>query len=183
MNEKDASETEALDNWFDKRAKAEAMKDHMPLSERIGNIVGIIVGILVVLYFSAHQMWSTGFFTSSFGTFEMLLFYAVLIVGIISSALKALFARKNMIRPFDIIEAILAIVALSLFIIVFPFEFTYFADVLPDFLRFLLQWISDDIARVLMVLGIVVALIMSIYTAIIYLLVRRQLSKPSPKNV
>ncbi|MDH5391409.1 MAG: hypothetical protein OEX10_09690, partial [Candidatus Bathyarchaeota archaeon] len=63
----------------------------------------------------------------------------------------------------------------------FPFDFAYFADVLPSFLRFLLQWISNDIARVLMVLGIIAAPVMAIYTAILYVFVRKELSKPALK--
>jgi hypothetical protein len=66
--------------------------------------------------------------------------------------------------------------------VVFPFDFTYFADVLPDFLRFLLQWISNDIARVPMVLVIIVAPVMAIYYAIMYVFVRRELSKPTLKT-
>jgi len=176
------SETKATKNWFARRAEAEAKKDIIPYSERVGNIVGVVVGFLIVLYFVAHQTGSTGFFTSKFDTFEMLLFYVSLMFGIVSSALKGLFGRKNLARLFDVFGSILATVALTWLFVVFPFDFAYFADVLPSFLRFLLQWISNDIARVLMVLGIIVTLVMAIYTAIFYVLVRRELSKPTLKT-
>ena len=52
--------------------------------------------------------------------------------------------------------------------VVFPFDFTYFADVLPDFLRFLVQWISNDIARILMVLYTIAMGIAVIYAPIAY---------------
>jgi len=176
------NETKATGNWFARHAEAEAKKDTIPYSERVGNIVGVVVGFLIVLYFVAHQMWSTGFFTSKFATLEMLLFYVSLMFGIVSTALKGLFGRKNLARLFDVFGLVLAAVAFAWLFVAFPFDFAYFADVLPGFLRFLLQWISNDIARVLMVLGIIVALVMAIYTAILYVFVRRELSKPTLKT-
>ena len=173
------SETRATKNWFARRAEAEAKKDTLSYSERVGNIVGVAVGFLIVFFFVAHQMGSTGFFTSKFNTIEMLLFYGSLMFGIVSTALRGLFGRKNLARLVDVFGSILVAVAITWLFVVFPFDFAYFADVLPSFLRFLLQWISNDIARVLMVLGIIVTLVMAIYTAIFYVLVRRELSKPA----
>ena len=173
------SETRATKNWFARRAEAEAKKDTLSYSERARNIVGVVVGLLIVLYFVAHQTGSTGFFTSKFDTLEMLLFYGSLMFGIVSTALRGLFGRKNLARLVDVFGSILVAVAITWLFVVFPFDFAYFADVLPSFLRFLLQWISNDIARVLMVLGIIVTLVMAIYTAIFYVLVRRELSKPT----
>jgi len=176
------SETKATKNWFARHAEAEAKKDIIPYSERVGNIVGVVVGFLIVLYFAAHQTGSTDFFTSKFDTLEMLLLYGSLIYGIVSAALKGLFGRKNLARLFDIFGAILGTVAITWLFVVFPFDFAYFAEVLPSFLRFLLQWISNDVARVLMVLGIIASLVMAIYTAILYVFVRRELSKPTLKT-
>jgi hypothetical protein len=176
------SDTKASKNWFTRRAEAEAKKDIIPFSERVGNIVGVVIGLLFVLFFAAHQTGSTGFFTSKFDTLEALLFYGSIMFGIVSTALRGLFGRKNLARLVDIFGAILAAVAITWLFVVFPFDFAYLADVLPSFLRFLLQWISNDIAKVLMVLGIIVTLVMAIYTAIFYVLVRKELSKPTLKT-
>jgi type IV secretory pathway VirB2 component (pilin) len=176
------SETKATKNWFARRAEAEAKKDIISFSERVGNIVGVVIGLLFVWFFVAHHTGSTGFFTSEFGTSEALLFYGSIMFGIVTTAFRGLFGRKNLARLFDIFEAILAAVAITWLFAVFPFDFAYLADVLPSFLRFLLQWISNDIAKVLMVLGIIVTLVMAIYTAIFYVLVRRELSKPTLKT-
>lgn len=176
------SDTKATKNWFARHAEAEGKKDTLSYSERVGNIVGVVISLLIMLYFIAHQTGSTGFFTSKFGTLEMLLFYGSLMYGIVSTALKGLFGRKNLARLFDVFGLILATVVLTWLFVVFPFDFAYFANVLPSFLRFLLQWISNDIVRVLMVLGIIVTLVMAIYTAILYVFVRRELSKPTLKT-
>jgi hypothetical protein len=168
-------------NWFVRHVEAEAKKDTLAYSDRVGNVAAVVVTILVTLYFIAHQTWATGFFTSTFGILEALLFYGVLIYQVVPSILKALFGRKNLARFFEIPGAVLGTVVLAWFFVVFPFDFAYFADVLPSFLRFLLQWISNDIIRVLMVLGLIAAPVMAIYLAILYLLVRRELSSPPLK--
>ena len=50
--------------------------------------------------------------------------------------------------------------------------FTYFAVMLPDFLRFLVQWISNDIARILMVVYTIAMGIAAIYAPIGYKFIR-----------
>ena len=169
------------ENWLIKHAETEAKKDVIPFSERAGNIIGIVGGLLAVLFFAVHQTQSTGFFTSSFGTAEMFLLYISLAFGMITTAIRALLGRKNLARLFDVFGACFFTVALAWLYIAFPFNFTHFADVLPDFLKFLLQWISNDIARTLMIIGIVVAPVMAIYNALMYVLVRRELSKQARK--
>lgn len=174
------SDTETRKNWLVRHVEAEAKKDVIPYSERAGNIVGVVAILLIVLYFVAHQVWSTGFFTSRFGTVEMLLFYISLMFGMVTSAVKGLFGRKNFARLFDILGFVLSTVVLAWLFVVFPFDFAYFADALPNFLRFLLQWISNDIARVLMLLGIIATPVMAVYTAVLYVFVRRELSELAP---
>ncbi len=134
-----------------------------------------------MLFFAVHQTQSTGFFTSSFGTAEMFLLYISLAVGIITTAIRALFGRKNLARLFDVFGVCFFTFTLAWLYIVFPFNFAHFADVLPDFLKFLLQWVTNDIARTLMIIGIVVAPAMAIYNALMYVLVRRELSKQTRK--
>ena len=176
------NETKATKNWFARHVEAEAKTDIISYSKRVGNIVGVGVSFLIVLYFVVHLTGSTGFFTSKFGTLEMLLLYVSLMYGIVEPALKGLFGRKNLARLFNIFGLMLATVATAWLFMVFPFDFAYFADVLPSFLRFLVQWISNDIARGLMVLGIIATPVIAIYTATMYLLVRRELSKPTLKT-
>ena len=179
--EDDLSEKKATRNWFARHAEAEAKKDIIPYSERVGNVVAVVVIILVVLYFVAHQMWSTGFFTSKFRILEMFLFYASLLYGLVPTGVRSLVGRKNLARLFDVFGYVLFTITLVWLYVVFPFDFACFADVLPSFLRFLVQWIFNDIARVLMVLGMIAAPVMAIYTAILYVFVRKELSKPALK--
>jgi hypothetical protein len=175
------NQTKETETWFVRRARAEAEKDTLPYSERGGNVVAIGLILLVTLYFVLHQLWATGFFTSQFGSAEMILFYALLLYGLVPAGVRMLIGRKNLARLFDVFQSILFTITLAWLYIVFPFDFTHFANVLPEVLRFLVQWISNDIARVLMILGLIAAPIMAIYTTIFYVLVRRELAKPTPK--
>ena len=156
-----------IESWFS-RGKAEADKG-IPYGHRVVGIALVVVSVLMMLYFVAHQMRSTGFFTATFGTLEMLLLYGLVILGIISAGLEGVLGRRLLSRLFDAFGGlILAAVATTWLLVVFPFEFAHFADVLPNSLRFLVQWISNDVARVVMVLGIIVYLGAAVYVPFAY---------------
>ena len=165
----------AAKSWFARHAEAEAKKDRLPFSERAGNVVAILAMLVLLWFFIAHQMSSTGFFTSKFGQTEALLFYAPPLLSIIATTAKAAVGRKNVLRPLDVAGIILSFVALVWVFAVFPFDFSHLADVLPGFLRFLLQWISNDLARGVMVVAMIAIPVVVVYTAALYVFVRREL--------
>ena len=159
--------TENVENWFS-RAKAEADKG-VPRNERVFGIAIVVVSVLMILYYVAHQTGSTGFFTTEFGTLEMIMLYGNLTAWIITGALEGIFSQRLLSRLFDVFGGVIFItISLAWLLAVFPFEFAYFADVLPDSLRFLVQWISNDIARGIMVLGIIILAIAAVYCPIGY---------------
>ena len=163
-----------IKSWFSNRVEEE-MKD-LAIKARSHPhiaIAGAVVLTLIVLYLIAHQLSSTGFFTATFGTFEMLLLYGSLIEWIVVAYLET-FGRKNLSRDIDAFGGIIFVtIGGAWLFVVFPFEFTYFADVLPNSLRFLLQWISNDIARVVLLLWIIVNLVAAVYYPILRLAVRK----------
>ena len=160
------------ENWFS-RGKTEADKG-IPKNERIASIGFFFAGsVLIILYLVSHQIWSTGFFTTKFGPIEMIMLYGSWISLSISSGLEGILGKRLLSRLFDTFGGIIYIaVATVWLIIVFPFNFTYFANVLPDFLRFLVQWISNDVARILMALYAIVMGIAAIYSPIAYKFIR-----------
>jgi hypothetical protein len=168
------NETEATKSWFSRRVEKEVENlDVILFRDRVIGIFVVVVFSLIVLYFVAHQMWSTGFFTTTFGTLEMFLFYGSWIEWIAVAALEGL-GRKNLSRDIDAFGGLIFVtVGTTWLFLVFPFEFAYFGDVLPDFLRFLVQWISNDVARVLMALGIIVNLVAAVYYGILRVFVRK----------
>jgi len=169
------NKTKGIKSWFSKLVE-EDVEDDIPYDERVASIAIVVFGVLIGLYFVAHQTWSTGLFTATFGTLEMLLLYGSLIYWIVTSALM-LFSCKNLSRDFDIPGLFFVTVSIAWLFVVFPFDFAYVADVLPDFLRFLVQWISNDIARVLMVLGIILHLVLAVFSAILRVFVRKARAK------
>ena len=168
---------ETTENWFS-RGKADADKG-IPKNERIADIGFFFAGsILIIIYLAAHQLSSTGFFTETFGTMEMIMLYGSWVALIITSVLEGLLGQRLLSRLFDTFGGIIFIaVATAWLLVVFPFEFTYFADVLPDFLRFLVQWISNDIARVIMVLYTIAMGIAAVYAPISYKFIKIKRSK------
>jgi hypothetical protein len=133
----------------------------------------------MILYLVSHQIWSTGFFTTKFGPIEMIMLYGSWISLGISSGLEGILGQRLLSRLFDTFGGIIFIaVATAWLIIVFPFDFTYFTNVLPDFLRFLVQWISNDIARILMGLYAIVMGIAAIYSPIAYKFIRIKRTNP-----
>jgi hypothetical protein len=172
-------------NIGDKMPKLESIKDRLSKTakEEIGDeiasddiaasILLIVVNGLFGLYLIVHQAVSTGFFTPKFGMFEMILLYGIFVYWITTSVL-ILIGQKHPSRDLDSYGGLFfATFAIVWLIVIFPFDFTYFADVLPDFIRFLVQWISNEIALVLLILLFIVHLILAVYSLILRLYVRK----------
>ena len=154
------------------------MDDTIEYNQRVFGVVILIIAFLAIIFFINHQMGSTGFFTTKFGMVEMIMMYGYLIAVMISGTLFGVLGRKHLSRYFDALGGMLfAAVAITWLLVVFPFEFTHFADVLPDFLRFLAQWISKDIARVVMVIGILVHLVGQVWMGLLFVYVRKAQQK------
>ena len=159
--------SESTENWFS-RAKAEADKG-VPRNDRAVGIIIVVISFLLMLYFIPHQIGSTGFFKSAFGTLEMVMLYGNLTAWIITGALEGFFGQRLLSRLFDAFGGIVfMVVSLAWLLVVFPFDFAYFADLLPVSLRFLVQWISNGIAQGVMVLGVILLVVAAVYSPIAY---------------
>jgi hypothetical protein len=138
------------------------------------SIALIIICGLLIWFDAAHQTLPTGFFTIKFGVIEMVLLYGALIYWIVTCTFLLL-GLKNASRNLDSFGGLIfaAFGTVWLFV-VFPFDFTYFADVLPVGLRFLVQWVSNGIARVVMVLGFLMYLYLSYYAGTLRVVVLKE---------
>ena len=171
MDEISLKDTQPTENWFS-RAKIEADKD-IPFNDRVTGIVLVVISVSAMLYFVAHQVLFTGFFNSKFGMLEMILLYGSLFFWIITCSLDGIFGHRLISRILDAFGGVIFVtVSLAWLLMVFPFEFNYFASVLPDTLRFLVQWISNEIAQGIMAMGIILLVIAAIYCPIGYKFVR-----------
>ena len=153
--------------WFS-RGKADADKG-IPADERLSSSAIAVFSVLMVVFFVSHQTQSTGFFTAEFGTLEQFLFYGYWVVWMTTASLEGIFGLRLLSRLFDVFGGIIfLLISTVVLLIIFPFDFHYLADVLLESLRFLLEWISNDIARVVMALGVIGLLFATVYSPIAY---------------
>lgn len=156
-------------SWVEKQA----LKDNMKNSQRGGELVGVIAIGLIALFFYAHQTQATGFFTSSFGATEAFLLYGAILIGMAGPISRFLTGKRNKSRPAELIASVFWIIASAWFLmVVFPFNFAHFADIVPDVLAFLVSWITNDIARVLIAIGMVGGIISVGINTALYIKVR-----------
>jgi hypothetical protein len=134
-------------------AEKEAKKDSMAISERGGEIVAVIGIALVAFFFYAHQAGATGFFTTSFGSTEAFFLYGSILTGMAGPLARIVSGRRNVARLPEIAVGAFWIAGSIWLIMVFPFDFARVGDVLPEPLRILTGWVTNDIARVLFILG------------------------------
>lgn len=127
--------------------------------QRSGEVISALIGLAIFAFFAYHQMMNTGFFTSSFGPWEMFAFYGSILFSLVPALARAAVGRRNPVRPYEAaINLFFAAAALYL-LGVFPFSFAHFSDALPVALRFVASWVSNDIAKVALVLMFVGSLI------------------------
>jgi len=162
---------------FERRVKGWYDRDHEKSGERSGAVFATIMIVLVTLYFVYSQVLQTGFFTSTFGTLEMFLFYVPVPLGIGVNVIRLATGRRNPARPLETLDALsIAFAGIWLFI-VFPFNFAHLADLLPSFLQFILSWIPNYLGRAIVLIAGLGGLFNCVYTPIVYLSVRREYSR------
>ena len=171
------AEKKPRESWFTSRIRMHVGKDRLKFSERVSEFIGAFLMLLAGLFFILHQILSTGFFTSRFGSLEAFLFYLPILIWVTSCIVRGVVGRRNVVRPLDVAGNIAWFIAASWLLIVFPFNFSHLADVLLSSFKFLLAWFSDDFGKITLALAGVVGLFNAIYSLILYLFVRRELSK------
>jgi hypothetical protein len=172
MQTKRTNKIGSIKDRFSKTAKEE-LSNEIASDDKAASIILIIVNGLIGFYLITHQTVSTGFFTPKFGTFDMITLYGVPVYWITTSVL-ILISQKHPSRDLDSYGGLFfATFAIGWLTVVFPFDFTHFADVLPDSLRFLVQWISNDVAVALLIILFIIHLILGVYSLILRLFVRK----------
>lgn len=160
-----ANGIEATGSWFSRLVKKE-VEYADPYEDRGLSIAIVVVGVLVGSYFIAHQVRSTAFFTAAFGSLEIVLLYGTLLFWIATCAL-IIVGQKNRSRDLDLGGLFFATAAFAWLLVAFPFDFAHLADVAPDSLRFLVQWVSNDVVRVLIALSLILHLGLAVFSAVL----------------
>lgn len=162
-------------------AEREAGKDVIKSSDRWGQLIGIAFSVVFLLYFVALHTESTGFFTSEFTALGGFMFFGGMVYGALPVLVRVVTGRKNPSRPFDAVGSAFIAVICVYMLVVFPLDFAHLGDLLPDFLEDLVELISNDIARIILVIGAVASPFIALYNAALYGPVKNKLSaQPTP---
>jgi hypothetical protein len=146
----------------------------LTIPQRFGELVSVAIILLILAFYVYHQMANTGFFTTKFGPLEMFAFYGSIVLSLVPAGLRAFMGRRNPVRPIEATcNAFFAFASLWLFY-VFPFNFTHFPDALPEAIRFMFWWLTNDIARIALLLAFVGGLFSAGYNVVRYVV-----SKPN----
>jgi hypothetical protein len=155
-------------------------KEALTPAQRGGELVSTAAMLLVFAFLVSHQVMQTGFFTAKFGAMEMVCLYGPILLSVAAPIVRAITGRRNPGRPFEVATNVFLALAAFWLLLVFPFNFTHLADVLPTTIRFVLAWISNDIGRVVLILQVIVGTIWAGVTAVKYLSVHRQVHATPP---
>jgi hypothetical protein len=140
-------------------------REYLNLTQRLGEFVSIFIMVLIVSFFVYHQAANTGFFMAAFGPQEILLFYGSMFLSLLAPVTRALTGRRNPGRPIEVVANLFMAVAALWLLIVFPFDFSHFADALPAGIRFAFAWINDDIGRIPFILQLIVCPLVALAAA------------------
>ncbi len=145
----------------------------IPTNERISSVIffiGFAVGFWYILALKKHE---SKFFTSSFNSIDEIALYSFWLVWIITAGLEGILGLRWWSRLFDSFGGILvaALACLWLFI-KFPFDFSYFSEILPTNWQWLLSWISNIVGRIVIFLSFIFHLAAAVYSPFAYDLIR-----------
>ena len=164
-------------SWLRTAAKKEAAKDNLRTADMIGDVIAITAILILITYFVDSQVANSGFFTAKFGSLEAFFFYAVAVVGLFPPALRLILRKRNAVRPFEIANSLFTVVSIVYLLNVFPFDFTNLATAISPSLHSAFSWLTDDIVKLLMTLGIILTVLITAWTLVIYLTVKQVLSE------
>jgi hypothetical protein len=129
-------------------------QEFLTLPQRFGEIVSAIIITLILGFYLYQQFENTGFFTSGFGPWEMFAFYGSILLSLLPPLTRARFGRRNPVRPLETFTNIFFVFSMIFLLEVFPFDFAHFPDALPQAIRFMFWWLTNDVAKIAMVLAI-----------------------------
>ena len=138
--------------------------------QRSGEVASVFIAILVLAFFTYHQVANTGFFTSRFGDLEMFAFYGSIVLSLAPPIARAVVGRRNPVRPLEAASNLFFAFASLYLLTIFPFNFAHLSDALPPAIRFVLLWVTNDIAKILFAIAFLGSLISAAVNAIRYII-------------
>jgi len=162
-----------LESTWKKEADTDRLKD----SDRLSQLAGFIGPLIIVIYLVLLWTGDTGFYTSEFSGLDAVVLFVPIIVGMAPSLIRLIGGRKNLSRPFDVLGTMLFVLSAVYFLCNFHFDMAYFPEPLPGSLRFLVDWLDEGWARLILLVGIFGGAIGVFWTALTYFSVKELLAR------
>ncbi len=158
--------------WIGGVVTVQAEGDRLGLLERSWEVAGAAVSVLVLAFFAENGVKGTGFFTRGFGPSEAALFYGTWAFAVAVPLARAVYGRRNALRPFAALEGALVGAVALWFLEGFPFDFSRLPAMVPASLRLAMFWSNDLVGRLIVVLVAFGGLASMVYNLVVYLAVR-----------
>src|SRR5271165_4520959 len=133
--------------------------EYLSFPQRFGELVSVVCILLFLGFYIYHQVANTGFFTSKFDGWSMLALYGSMIISLAPPLARAFVGSRNPVRPVEAFSNLVFALSCAFFFVVFPFNFAHFADAFPQAVRFLFWWLTNDVAKIALVLGVLGGLV------------------------
>jgi hypothetical protein len=104
----------------------------------------------------------------------MLCLYVPIALAISAMLVRVWTGQRQPARPLEVLRNLLLGLGSLWLLTVFPFNFTHLADTLPEAMRFVLGWLTNDMGRILLILQIVIGPITALVTAWQYMTLRHR---------
>ncbi len=154
----------------------EADREVLRAGERAGNVVAIAF----IIFFVALLLYLQGrgyIFSEEFNELDAVLFYGSILFGIIPNVVRAVTARRNLGRLFDIMGSLIFIIVAAYFLTNFHFNFDNLYLILPDGIQDSFQWFNNAVFRILLEIAMVITALSVVYSSVMYVLVRNELRR------
>ncbi|OGN97889.1 MAG: hypothetical protein A2Z71_07595 [Chloroflexi bacterium RBG_13_50_21] len=148
----------------------------LSIPQRWAGLYTVILMLLLLAFFIFHQLKNTGFFTDKFGWTDMLALYGPILISLGPPIQRLIQGRRNPARPLEAATDLSLAVGSLWLKYNFPFEFAHLADPFPFAMRFAFGWITNDIARWILLLQVIIGFLSSASTITTYVRVRRKQS-------
>jgi hypothetical protein len=136
--------------------------------QRQSQILLIVAMLSVFAFFVLHQFWQTGFLTARFNLVEMLALYVPILLALVAPLVRMFTGRYNPARLFEAATNVALAFGSFWLIIIFPFEFAHLADMLPEGIRFVVAWLTNDLGRIVLALQVVIGGLTGLLTMLKY---------------
>ncbi len=148
--------------------------DSMTPTQRWGGLYTVVLMVLLLVFFAAHEWKKTGFFNSKFGPLEMVALYLPIIVSLAAPILRLVQGKRNPSRPLEAASEILLAIGSIILWNNFPFDFAHIADIFPPAMRIAFAWLTNNVGRFILILQIVIGFISALSIITTYIQQRRR---------